>query len=85
MAPPTLQFSRQEYDRRSIRLEEDIAQQIQSELESRLRQETTDLEDQMREDVELAIARRRDELRVEIEKQLAERHSERLSLSLIHI
>lgn len=33
----------------------------------------------MREDVELAIARRRDELRVEIEQQLQERHAERLS------
>ena len=33
----------------------------------------------MREDVELAIARRRDELRVEIEQQLQARHAERLS------
>jgi len=33
----------------------------------------------MREDVELAIARRRDELRVEIQKQLEENHAERLT------
>ena len=33
----------------------------------------------MREDVELAIARRRDEVRVEIEQQLESRHSERLA------
>ena len=33
----------------------------------------------MREDVELAIARRKDELRVEIENQLESRHTERLS------
>ena len=33
----------------------------------------------MREDVELAIARRRDELRVEIQKQIEATHSERLS------
>ena len=38
------------------------------ELEGRLRQETDDFEERMREDVELAIARRRDELRVEIER-----------------
>ena len=68
-----------EYDRRSLRLEEDIAQQIQLELENKLREESNDLEQRMREDVELAIARKRERASVEIERQLESRHADRLN------
>ena len=68
-----------EYERRSLRLEEDIAQQLQSDIEQQLRRETDDLEERMREDVELAIAKRRDELRGQIESQLNEQQAGRLA------
>ena len=61
---------RAEYERRSLRLEEDIAESIQGELESRLSSETKELEERMRQDIELTVARRREQLRVEVEKQL---------------
>ena len=70
---------RAEYERRSLRLEEDIAASIQDELESRLLSETEELEERMRQDVELAVARKREILRVEIEKQLESAHSEKLA------
>jgi len=70
---------RAEYERRSLRLEEDIAATIQDELETRLTAETTELEERMRQDVELAVARRREELRVEIEKQLETKHTEKIA------
>ena len=68
-----------EFERRSLRLEEDIAQQLQSDIEGQLRKETDELEERMREDVELAIAKRRDDLRTEIESQLSEAQSEKLA------
>ena len=49
---------RAEYERRSLRLEEDIASSIQEELESKLSSETKG--ERMRQDVELAVARRRE-------------------------
>ena len=54
---------RAEYERRSLRLEEDIAASIQEELQSKLNSETKELEERMRQDVELAVARRREQLR----------------------
>ena len=68
-----------EFERRSLRLEEDIAQQLQSDIEHQLRKDTDDLEERMREDVELAIAKRRSDLRTEIEQQLDEQQSSKLA------
>ena len=70
---------RAEYERRSLRLEEDIAVSIQDELEKRLKSETTELEERMRQDVELAVARRKEQLRSEVERQIEEKHIEKLA------
>ena len=50
---------RAEYERRALRMEEDVAKDIQSELEQRLVSETHRLENRMQEDLELAVARKR--------------------------
>lgn len=68
-----------EFDRRSLRLEEDVAQQLQTEIEIKLRDETKLLEDNLRDDVEMALAKRRDELRVEIERHLNEQHASKMA------
>ena len=43
-------------------LEEEIAMQIQSEIERDMREQTSLLEQEMREDVEMALARRKKKL-----------------------
>ena len=53
---------RAEYDRRA-HLEEEMARSIQVELEEKLRIETEQLESRMREDVDLALTRKREELK----------------------
>ena len=70
---------RAEYERRSLRLEEDIASSIQEELESKLSSETKELEERMRQDVELAVARRREGLRGEVERQVEAKYAEKLT------
>ena len=71
---------RAEYERRNnFRMEEDVAKDIQSELEQRLVSETHRLENRMQEDLELAVARKREELRSSVLKTLETEYSGRLS------
>ena len=51
-------------------MEEDVAKDIQGELEQRLVAETNRLETRMQEDLELAVARKREELRASVLKAL---------------
>ena len=51
-------------------MEEDVAKDIQGELEQRLVAETSRLETRMQEDLELAVARKREELRASVLKAL---------------
>ena len=61
-------------------MEEEIAQELATELETRLTQETERLEGRMQEDLELAVARKREELQTSILNNLDSEYGERLSL-----